>query len=176
MSIQVKMNNKLKTQINYSGDLQDLKLFSMLCNSLEVLQRLRQEELTAIKGITYEQAYTLMSIYMLGNKASGAQLSRFQFRKQSTLNVMLKRLEVSGLIKRTPDKQIKNIVWYSLTRKGYRYYRDIFQMESVNRILDTLPAAKKKQLYSLLNVIRIKGLKALNIDEKDCPPLINNTI
>jgi len=118
-------------------------------------------------GLSSEQAKTLIVIQSLGEEATPAEIARLTLREPNTVSILLGRLEDKGLIIKTflPDNNKMKKV--SLTEKGIEAYQNAVKMESIRGILSFLPQRKQRQLYKIMEAIKIR---ALNVLQKDPYP------
>ena len=141
------------------------RLFQLLRHTADAIHRGREYELKKY-NLTPEQAGALVCILSLGNKATQAELSRWLFRLPNSITILINRMEKLGLVKKRPDKKRKNIMRLSLTKKGYEAYQHSIEFEAFYPIIDVLPASKRRQLWSLLEIIREKAFENLRLDIK----------
>jgi len=141
----------------------DYRLLSRLRQATDAVFRVRQKDLKKL-NITPEQAGALHLIHTFGNQATAFELSKISFRKPSSITMLLRRLERDGLINKTVDKRKKNVIRLSLTSKGQKCYAKVLEMGALSYVFSGLPYAKKKQLCSLLEMIRDNAWENLNVD------------
>ena len=138
-------------------------LFHLLRQAADAMHRSREIELKKY-NLSPEQAGALVCIYSLGNKATPAELSRWLFRERNTVTILLKRMYKLGLVKKRQDTKRKNIIRLSLTKKGLEAYKHAIEFEAFRSIMNILPERKHKQLWSLLETIRLKLFKDMRLD------------
>jgi DNA-binding MarR family transcriptional regulator len=141
------------------------KLFHLLRQTSDAVHKTREVELKKYK-ISPEQAGALVCIYSLGNKATPAELSRWLFRERNSVTILLNRMHRLGLINKKADTKRKNIIRLSLTKKGYEAYKHSVEFRSFFPIMDVLPESKRKKLWSLLQIIRLKIFDELHVDAR----------
>jgi DNA-binding MarR family transcriptional regulator len=141
------------------------QLFQLLRYTADAIHRAREYELKKYT-LTPEQAGALVCILSLGNKATQAELSRWLFRLPNSITILINRMEKLGLVKKRPDKKRRNIIRLSLTKKGYEAYEHSIEFQAFYPIIDVLTEAKRKQLWSLLQIIREKAFETLHLDLK----------
>jgi DNA-binding MarR family transcriptional regulator len=115
-------------------------------------------------GLTPEQGSTLVSIYVLGDNTTAAELARYTFREPATISVTLNRLEKQGLIERRRDADRKNIYRINLTSNGRDYFNKVMKIKSVRNVLSLMPATDRKRLWVLLDNLKDLGLSKLGMD------------
>jgi DNA-binding MarR family transcriptional regulator len=145
--------------------IESYRLFQLMRFTADAIHRSREYELKKY-NLTPEQAGALVCILSLGNKATQAELSRWLFRLPNSITILINRMEKLGLVKKTPDKKRRNINRLSLTKKGYESYQHSIEFEAFYPIIDILPEAERRQLWSSLEIIREKVFENLHLDIK----------
>lgn len=141
------------------------RVFQLLRYTADAIHRAREYELKKY-NLTPEQAGALVCILSLGNNATQAELSRWLFRLPNSITILINRMERLGLVKKRPDKKRKNIIRLSLTKKGYEAYLHSIEFEAFHPIIEVLPDEKRRQLQSILEIIRKKTFESLRLDIK----------
>jgi DNA-binding MarR family transcriptional regulator len=154
-------NNNSKN--SYDIAVEGYKLFFMLRLTVDAVHKFREMELNKY-GISPEQALALVCIYSLENKATPAELSRWLHREPNSITILLNRMEKLGLIRKKADLKRKNVIRLSLTPKGVVAYRHSVEFRIFNILMDVLPEKKRKQLQSILQIIRKEVYKRLDLD------------
>ena len=139
------------------------RLSHLLRQTADCVYKAREAELKKYK-LTPEQAGALVCIRSLGNKATPAELSRWLFRKRNSITVLLNRMQKLGLVDKKVNKDRKNSITVSLTKKGYDAFNSSIEFQAFHHITDALPRKKRKQLWLLLQTIRLKVFKDLMLD------------
>jgi DNA-binding MarR family transcriptional regulator len=139
------------------------KLFHLLRQTADAIHKSREHELKKF-NLSPEQAGALVCIHSLGSKATPAELSRWLFRERNSITILLNRMHRMGLINKTADTKRKNLIRLSLTPLGYEAYKRSIEFEAFFPLIDVLPAKKRRQLYDLLQGIRLKAFKDLRLD------------
>jgi len=139
------------------------QLVVMISYTQNAIQKIIRREIKKL-GLTPEQGAALIGIYVLGNKTTAAELSRFSFREPASTTIILKRLESRGLIMRKVDSHRKNISRISLTEKGHKYLQKSLRIRSLDNIVNKIPADDLTMLWSLLNNLKNRALSNLKID------------
>jgi DNA-binding MarR family transcriptional regulator len=139
------------------------RLFHLLRQTSDAVHKTREVELKKYK-ITPEQAGALVCIHSLGSKATPAELSRWLFRERNSITILLNRMHKLGLISKKADDKRKNIIKLSLTKRGYKAYQHSIEFRSFYPIVGALSERKRNQLWSLLQIIRLKVFKELHIN------------
>lgn len=139
------------------------RLFRLIQDTGDAVTRCRDVELRKY-SITPEQAAALVCIHSIGKKATPAKVSRWIFREANSVSVLLRRMENSGLIKKTTDIQNKRSTRLSLTKKGYEAYKHAIEFHAFYDIISVLPEDKRQQLCSILETLRSKAFDRLGLD------------
>ena len=139
------------------------RLSHLLRQTADCVYKAREAELKKYK-LTPEQAGALVCIQSLGNKATPAELSRWLFRKRNSITVLLNRMQKLGLVNKKENKERKNSITISLTKKGYDAFKNSIEFQTFHRLTDILPKKKRKQLWLLLQTVRLKIFEDLMLD------------
>jgi len=139
------------------------RLFTLLRQTADSVYKARETELKKY-NLSPEQAAALVCIRSLDNKATPAELSRWLFRKRNSTTILLNRMQKLGLIDKRVNKDRKNSITAELTKKGYEAYKNSIEFRAFYDIINVLPENKRKQLWSLLQIIRLKVFKDLQLD------------
>jgi DNA-binding MarR family transcriptional regulator len=143
--------------------IESYRLFSLLRQTADSVLKAREAELKKY-NISPEQAAALVCIRSLDNKATPAELSRWLFRKRNSITILLNRMHKLGLISKNINKDRKNSITIRLTKKGYDAYQKSIEFLAFRSIIEVLPEGKRKQLWQLLQTIRLKVFKDLLLD------------
>ena len=136
------------------------KTWELLARTQHAIYNARELQLKE-HDITPDQAYILMRIHQLDNKATQTQIAHFIFRKQNTVSVTVKRMEKQGWLKRKPNRDRKNCVILSLTKKGQEIYKKTLDRESIINIMSSLTAEQIEQLESYLDTLFVAAANEL---------------
>lgn len=139
------------------------RLFNLLRQTADSVFKAREAELKKY-NLSPEQAAALVCIRSLDNKATPAELSRWLFRKRNSITILLNRMQKLGLISKQINKDRKNSITIKLTKKGYNAYLKSIEFKAFYSIIDVLPEEKRKELWQLLQTIRLKVFKDLLLD------------
>jgi DNA-binding MarR family transcriptional regulator len=143
--------------------LDSYRLFHLLRQTSDSVYKAREIELKPY-NISPEQAGALVCIHTLGHEATPAELSRWLFRQRNSITILLNRMQKQGLIEKKVNKNRKNSITLSLTKKGYDAYKNAIEFRAYYPVIDVLPEIKRKQLWFLLQTIRLKVFKDLGLD------------
>ena len=139
------------------------RLFSLLRQTADSVLKAREAELKKY-SISPEQAAALVCIRSLDNKATPAELSRWLFRKRNSITILLNRMHKLGLISKKANKDRKNSFTIKLTEKGYNAYLQAIEFQAFRSIIEVLSESQRKQLWQLLQTIRLEVFKELQLD------------
>jgi len=142
-------------------------LWLLMLQATDAAYNYREKEL-AKYGITTIESKTILTIKLIGEKATPAQISRLLYRKPHTISTLLKRMEIRGLITRTKDLEKRNYIHVRLTDKGEQAYEDSCARESVHKLMSVLSEPEQKQLWGTLTKLRDKAMTELR-DEYSFP-------
>jgi DNA-binding MarR family transcriptional regulator len=132
---------------NFYGMLVLLRLTS------DTVASLRIKELKKY-GITPQQSGALMGIRALGKEATPAKLARLLSRGPNTMSINLTRMEKQGLIKKTIDLHARGVIRLSLTQKGEAAYENAKKLDSIRKLIKSIPDNQLEQLWALLETVR----------------------
>jgi DNA-binding MarR family transcriptional regulator len=139
------------------------------------IQKAREAELRK-SGITPEQAAALICIHSLGEKATSAEISRWLFRDESSMLVLIRRMIGQGLITKTADRNNKHLIRLELTPKGLSAYNDSIEFLSLYEIFSCLSDKKRQQLFSILNTLRTKAFNTIDLDPETYAGLFSDDL
>jgi MarR family transcriptional regulator, 2-MHQ and catechol-resistance regulon repressor len=148
---------------SYETAVEGYKLFFNLRLTSDAIHKYRETELNRYR-ISPEQALALICIYSLDKKATPAELSRWLHREPNSITILLNRMEKLDLIKKKADLKRKNVIRLSLTPKGVQAYRHAVEFRMFSVLMDVLSERKRKQLLSILQVIRKEVYRRLDMN------------
>jgi DNA-binding MarR family transcriptional regulator len=128
------------------------EIWEILARTQHAIYNARELQLREY-DITPDQAYILLRIHQLNNKATQAQIANFIFRKQNTVSINVKRMEKQGWLKRNANKNQKRNVTLSLTKKGEEIYNKTLNRETIINIMSSLSMEQIEQLRSYLEIL-----------------------
>jgi DNA-binding MarR family transcriptional regulator len=156
----------MSRKVQDSDETKELYRLSVLIKQNDnAIQKIRENELRKF-GITPEQAAALICIRSLGNKATSAEISRWLFRDESSMLVLIRRMINQGLITKTNDPNNRHLIIIKLTRKGYTAYKNAVKFFSLFDAFSNLNKKKRQQLFTLLETLRTTTFEKLNLDVK----------
>ena len=95
----------------------------------------------------------------MGNTTTPAELSRFVYQQRNSVSDILNRMEKQGLITkgRNPDGNRRVLV--KITKKGEKVLQLSKQREHLHNIMSVLSEGKKRQLESLLELLKDRAIE-----------------
>jgi DNA-binding MarR family transcriptional regulator len=136
------------------------EVWELLAKTQHAIYNARELQLKEY-DITPDQAYIMMRIQQLDNKATQTQIAHFIFRKQNTVSVTVKRMEKQGWLKRKVDRNRKNCITLSLTKKGKDVYSKSLNRETIYNIMSSLSTEQLEQLRKQLATLFISAANEL---------------
>jgi DNA-binding MarR family transcriptional regulator len=152
-----------KLKINPDETIELYRLSVLIKQIDNTIQKSRENELRKF-GITPEQAAALICIRSLGQRATSAEISRWLFRDESSMLVLVRRMIKQGLIIKTADRNNKHLSKIELTSKGLSAYEGAVSFNSLSDIFSCLTKKKRQQLFSLLDTLRETSFDVLGLD------------
>ncbi len=146
---------------------QDYNLWALLEQVTTLILNARDQELSEY-GTTAMQAAVLFITNQVGDETTPAQISRWIFRKPSSVTGILNRMVKAGLVERTKDLPKRNQVRVRLTEKGQKAYKQSLKRVPIHKVISALSEEERRQLASLLEKLRAKALKVTGVKYK--PP------
>jgi DNA-binding MarR family transcriptional regulator len=120
--------------------------------------RAREHELKQA-GITTTQSAILHLLKVLNGPVTPPMLSVWLFREPHTITMILGRMEKQGLIRKTKDLPIKNVVRVTLTEKGEEAYTQSSKTRAIRNILSCLSAEERDTLREYMERLRGKAIE-----------------
>ncbi len=143
-------------------------LWLLLHQVTDIIFYAREQELKE-HDLPGMQAEVLFAIKAIGDKATPAEIARWLFRRPHSVSGILDRMDKAGLVRKSKDLDRKNLVRISLTEKGEKAFTQALKRASIHKIISALNDDQKKQLQSLLDILRSKGLKELGLNTRKVP-------
>jgi len=138
----------------------ELELWALLGQARMAMIKVRRKELRQYK-ISPNKSIVLLSIQVIGDKATPAQISRWLFREPHSISELLSTMEGEGLIRKVRDLDRKDQVRVVLTEKGHELYYQTLKLETVRNILSCLSEEEQRQMKSFLLKLRDSAVKKL---------------
>lgn len=148
---------------NYEKAQDFVGLWSLLHEASYGIMRCRQNELRDLR-ISMIQAALLFAVKSIDGPATPAEISRWLFREQHTVFVLVKNMEKQGLVKKMKHPTIKHQVVVILTKKGEETYRrSIEKRHIVQTILSSLSSEERANLWTYLETLRDRALQEMGV-------------
>ena len=122
--------------------------------------KVRRKELR-IYHLSPNKSIVLLSIKVIGDKATPAQISRWLFREPHSISELLSTMEKEGLVRKVKDLDRKNQVRVMMTEKGHEVYYQTLELKAVRKIISSLSSEQHQQLKSCLLALRNSAVKEL---------------
>jgi len=146
----------------------DFELWVLLRHTSDAIRRVRDKELSKF-GLSGRQGAVLFIIQAIGERATPAEIARWQLREAHSISGILSRMEKDGLIRKSKDLEKKNLVRVTLTDKGRQAYKHVLSREYLSRILPSLSEEERRQMTSSLRKLRDEAVKELGVDKPPFP-------
>lgn len=112
--------------------------------------------------ITPEQAAVLYIITNSSQDVSPSQLAKLMLREAQTITGILNRMEKKGLIKRSNNRQRRNVVKIAITKKGEAAYTaSLCAREPLREILSVLSEKEYSSVWTSLKKVLNASLERL---------------
>jgi DNA-binding MarR family transcriptional regulator len=152
---------------------ENFSLWTLMHHSSEVLMAVREKAIEKF-GLSAIELRLLVVIPIIettmDQEATASELTKWLFRKRSTISELLSRMETKGLIRRVPQADNKKSVVIQLTDNGKKVREQAFNagMTFVNKAMSSLSPEERHQLWVITGRLRNLALKELELSEK--PP------
>lgn len=124
-----------------------------LIHTKDAISKVRQKELEPC-GITVEQSGILALLCSRKESPTPAEISRWMFRKRSSVTIILNRMVAKGLVTKTTDPAKRNRVRILLTEKGKKVAEQVkLKGACIVRIMSNLTDEQCDQLHSYLKIL-----------------------
>lgn len=143
-------------------------LWLLLHQVADIIFYAREQELKEYK-LPGMQAEVLFAIKAIGDEATPADIARWLFRRPHSVSGILDRMSKAGLVKKSKDLHRKNLIRISLTEEGEKAFAQALKRASIQKIISALNEDQKRQLESLLETLRNRGLKELGLNARKVP-------
>jgi DNA-binding MarR family transcriptional regulator len=151
------------------GD-EEYDLWILMSRVYHMIAKIRNMEMSKY-GILPIQSYMLFMIRAMGNATTPAQLSRFAYQQRNSVSDILKRMEKQGLITKEKRSDANGRVLVKMTEKGEQALQLSKNRFHLRNIMSALDEGKRRQLESLLVLLRDKAIEELSAYGKtDLPP------
>ena len=144
-------------------------LWILISRVYHMIAKLRNVEMSKY-GILPVQAYMLFIIQAMGNATTPAELSRFVYQQRNSVSDILKRMEKEGLITKEKKRDGNRRVLVKMTEKGQKVLQLSKQREHLHNIMSVLSEEKKRQLESLLEMLKDSAIEEFTSYRKTVLP------
>ena len=151
------MANAKKKKTRASED-REYDLWILISRVYHMIAKLRNVEMNKY-GILPVQAYMLFVIQAMGNATTPAELSRFVYQQRNSVSDILKRMEKQGLITKEKRPDGSRRVLVKMTQKGDKVLQLSRQREHLHNIISVLSEEKRRQLESLLELLKDSAIE-----------------
>ena len=140
---------------------QDLELWTLLGQARLSMTKVRRKELYRQCNISLSKSIILTSLYVIGDKATPAQISRWLFREPHSISELLSTMEKEGLVRKVRDLDRRDQVRVEPTEKGRELSEQVLKIASVHRMMSCLSVKERQLLKSYLLKLRSSAIKEL---------------
>jgi DNA-binding MarR family transcriptional regulator len=149
---------------------EEYDLWILMSRVYHMIAKIRNMEMSKY-GILPIQSYMLYMIRAMGNETTPAQLSRFAYQQRNSVSDILKRMEKQGLITKEKRSDVNGRILVKITEKGEKALQLSKNRFHLHNIMSSLDEGKRRQLESLLVLLRDKAIEELSAHGKtDLPP------
>ena len=138
-------------------------LWSLLAQTRQLMLKARQKELDKC-NVSSRHIYVMQVIDKIGHNATPAEISRWLWSEPHSVSELLSRMEKLGLVRKSRDLGIKNLVRIEVTEKGRELCHQAAKTETVHNIMSSLSEEECQQLRSHLMKLRRKALEKLGVE------------
>ena len=141
---------------------EDYLLVRLISQAWHAMHKTRSRELAPL-GISGRQAAVLILIVAAGDTITAYKISKWMILEPHTISQLLKRMEKSGLIKKTLNPDKRKSFKLQLTEKGLNAYNEAVRFESMHIAMNALSVEERGKLKYLLKLVRDEFLKQMGI-------------
>lgn len=135
-------------------------LWILMSRLYHMIAKIRNMEMGKY-GILPIQSYMLYMIRAMGNATSPAELSRFVYQQRNSVSDILKRMEKQGLITKEKRSNVNGRLVVKMTARGEKVLELSQNRAHLFNIMSALDEGKRRQLESLLILLRDKAIEEL---------------
>ena len=140
---------------------QELELWVLLGHARSSMYKVRRKELRRLYNISPNKSIVLLSLQIIGDKATPAQISRWLFREPHSISELLSTMEREGLVRKVKDLDRRDQLRVVPTEKGRELWHQILKIESIRRMMSCLSGKERQMLKSCLLKLRNSAVKEL---------------
>ncbi len=141
------------------------KIWGLIHQSRHAINEIVKKEIKPF-NLSPAKTATLFTIKYSGELLTPGRLAELQCRKHNSVSVMVDRLAREGLIKKTKDKNRKNVVRITLTDKGHQACTLAMNSAAIPRIFSCLSDEESRQLTSCLEKVLDMAHKELGRERR----------
>ena len=134
-------------------DDRELSLWALLGQTRLGMLKVRRRELRQL-NISPSKSIVLLSLQVIGDKATPSQISRWLFREPHSISELISKMEQDGLVRKVKDLDRKDQVRVIPTDKGREVYYEALELKSIRKIMSCLSEDEHRQLRSCLLKLR----------------------
>ena len=154
-------------------DDQELSLWALFGQARLGMLKVRRRELRQL-NISPNKSTVLLSLQVIGDKATPSQISRWLFREPHSISELISKMERDGLVRKIKDLDRKDQVRVVLTEKGREVYYEALKLKLIRKIMSCLSEDEQKQLRSFLLKLRDSAVNELGHKYKPPFPASNS--
>ena len=140
---------------------EELELWVLLGQARMSMLKVRRKELHQRHNISPNKSIVLLSLQVIGDKATPAQISRWLFREPHSISELLGTMEREGLVRKIRDLDRRDQVRVVPTEKGRKLLYQVLNIESVRKMMSSLSKKERRMLRSCLLKLRNSAIKEL---------------
>jgi DNA-binding MarR family transcriptional regulator len=114
-------------------------------------------------GVSLKQYGILHFLANADHKPTAAEIARYYILEEHSVFVMLNKLIQLDFIKKTRDKERRNIWRISLTSKGLHAYQSASKLQSIDMIMSDLSHKEKRQYIACLDKLSKKAIEVMRM-------------
>jgi DNA-binding MarR family transcriptional regulator len=115
------------------------------------------------------QAAALVMIWRYNGQATPTILANSLFLEPHSTTELVERMRKKGLVTKTRDKLMGNVVRVSITDEGRKICSEMVQVDFIRGLMSELTAEQRKQLRSCLSIIFRAARRELNMEDERLP-------
>jgi len=148
---------KLQDTVELDENEEAYKLFLFTSKAMERARKLELERL----GLSPTAVGVLHWLKTAKEPVTPTKLARWLYRETHTMSGLINRMEKKGLVKKSKDLEIKNLVRVTLTEKGERAFQKQLDARVAPRIMSCLSKKERDNLKAYLNKLETRALETI---------------
>lgn len=142
---------------------EDYTLAKQIILVADILIKVRERELLP-QNLSASAADILFLIDAMGKDVTAANIAKMLLREQTSIEDILKRMEMHGLINRTKNMKRKGLIRITLTAKGKNTLNQAMKQKGTTHVLTRLTEEQRSKLKRTLNDLKEAGMKGLYLN------------